>query len=236
MGQKVSPTGFRIGITEPWRSRWYSNKKVEYSRFLLEDQRIRKFVKKQYAFSNIPYIEIERTRERINIILHTAKAGLIIGKKGVTVDKIKSSLEQFIANTQKTKIAVNVEIKEVKKPEVDAQLIAENIAEQMEKRANYRRVMKKAMDVAIENGVLGVKIQISGRLSGAEMARTEAAVLGKVPLQTLDAHVQYGFAEALTTYGLNGIKVWVYHGKYGEEVTNDVPDAQKNKVQKNPKR
>lgn len=236
MGQKVNPTGFRIGITEPWRSRWYSNIKTEYARFLLEDQRIRKFVKKQYAFSNIPYIEIERTRERINIILHTAKAGLIIGKKGVTVDKIKSSLEQFITNTQKTKIAVNVEIKEVKRPEVDAQLIAENIAEQMEKRANYRRVMKKAMDMAMDSGVLGVKVQISGRLSGAEMARTEAAVLGKVPLQTLDAHVQYGFAEALTTYGLDGIKVWVYHGKYGEEVTNDVPDAQKNKVQKNPKR
>lgn len=236
MGQKVSPTGFRIGITEPWRSRWYASQKKDYARFLLEDQRIRKFVKKQYAFSNIPYIEVERTRERINIVLHTAKAGLIIGKKGVTVDKIKSSLEQFIANTQKSKIGVNVEIKEVKRPEVDAQLIAENIAEQMEKRANYRRVMKKAMDTAIENGVLGVKVQISGRLSGAEIARTEAAVLGKVPLQTLVAHVQYGFAEAQTTYGLIGIKSWVYHGKYGEEVTNDVPDAQKGKVQKSPKR
>lgn len=236
MGQKVSPTGFRIGITEPWRSRWYASQKKDYARFLLEDQRIRKFVKKQYAFSNIPYIEVERTRERINIVLHTAKAGLIIGKKGVTVDKIKSSLEQFITNTQKSKIGVNVEIREVKRPEVDAQLIAENIAEQMEKRANYRRVMKKAMDTAIENGVLGVKVQISGRLSGAEIARTEAAVLGKVPLQTLVAHVQYGFAEAQTTYGLIGIKAWVYHGKYGEEVTNDVPDAQKGKVQKSPKR
>lgn len=237
MGQKVSPTGFRIGITEPWRSRWYAGGKTQYARFLLEDQRIRRFVKKEYASSNIPLIEVERTRERISIILHTAKAGLIIGKKGANVDKIKTSLEQFIAKTQKdSKLAVNVDIKEVKRPEVDAQLIAENIAEQIVKRANYRRTMKKAMDVAIENGVLGIKVQISGRLSGAEMARTEAAVLGKVPLQTLDAHVQYGFAEAMTTYGLDGIKVWVYHGKYGEEVTNDVSDAQKNKVQKNTKR
>lgn len=231
MGQKVSPTGFRIGITEPWRSRWYANLKKDYARYLLEDQRIRKYIKKQYYFSSIPFIEIERSRERVNVILHTAKAGLIIGKKGSNVDKLKASIEQFVSGRE-----VNVEICEVKKPEVDAQLIAESIGEQMEKRANYRRVMKKAMDSAMENGVLGIKIQISGRLSGAEMARTEAAGLGKVPLQTLDAHVQYGFAESFTNYGTDGIKVWVYHGKYGEEVTQDGNDAKAHKVPQKPTR
>ncbi len=231
MGQKVSPTGFRIGITEEWRSRWYAGKKKDYARYLFEDQQIRKYVKKTYYFSNITFIAIERTRERVNVILHTAKPGFIIGRRGSNVDKLKSSLEQFVADRE-----VNVEIREVKTPEVDAQLVGENIAEQMEKRANYRRTMKKAMDIAMEKGVLGIKVQISGRLSGAEMARTECAVLGKVPLQTLDANVQYGFAEAFTTYGTTGIKVWIYHGKYGEEVTKDGTDAQKSKVSKKPAR
>lgn len=227
MGQKVSPIGFRIGIRENWRSRWYANRKIDYARYLLEDQQIRKFIKKNYYFSNIPLIEIERTREKVNVILHTARPGLIIGRKGSNVEKIHESLEQFVSDRE-----INLEIKEVSKPQVNAQLIAENIAEQLLKRANYRRTMKKAMEVATEDGVLGIKIQISGRLSGAEMARTESAVSGKVPLQTLDAHIQYGFAESFTTYGAIGIKVWVYFGHYGEEVITDGIDAKKGKIQK----
>ena len=231
MGQKVSPIGFRIGIRENWRSRWYANKKSDYSRYLFEDQKIRKYIKKEYYSSNISCIEIERTRERVNVILHTARPGLIIGRKGSNVDKIRGSLQQFISDRE-----INLEIKEITKPNVDAQLVAENISDQLLKRANFRRTMKKAMEVAMEAGMLGIKIQISGRLAGAEMARTEASVVGKVPLQTLDAHIQYGFAEALTTYGKIGIKVWIYHGIYGEEVGSDVANAKKSKIQKKPAR
>lgn len=232
MGQKVSPIGFRIGIRENWRSRWYANRKNDFSRYLYEDQQIRKYIKKNYKFSDISCIEIERTREKVKVILHTAKPGLIIGRKGSNVEKINSCLGQFISDKRE----IDLDIKEVSNPDVNAQLVAENIAEQLIKRANFRRTMKKAIDVAIENGVLGIKIQISGRLSGAEMARTEAAVEGKVPLQTLDAHIQYGFTEACTTYGLIGIKVWIYYGHYGEEVVTDVTDAKKSKVQKKPAR
>ncbi len=231
MGQKVSPIGFRIGIRENWRSRWYANKKNDYSRYLFEDQKIRKYIKKEYYSSNISCIEIERTRERVNVILHTARPGLIIGRKGSNVDKIRDSLKQFVSDRE-----INLEIKEITKPNVDAQLVAENIGDQLLKRANFRRTMKKAMEVAMESGMLGVKVQISGRLAGAEMARTEAAVLGKVPLQTLDAHIQFGFAEAMTTYGKIGIKVWIYHGIYGEEVGSDGVNAKKGKIQKKPAR
>ena len=231
MGQKVSPIGFRIGIRENWRSRWYANKKNDFSRYLLEDQQIRKHIKKNYKFSNIPCIEIERTRERVNIILHTARPGLIIGRKGSNVDKLRSSLEQFVSDRE-----INLEIREVAQPQINAQLLGENIAEQLIKRANFRRTMKKAMEVAVEAGVPGIKIQISGRLSGAEMARTESAVVGKVPLQTLDAHVQYGFAEAFTTYGAIGIKVWIYYGKYKQEVVTDGINAKKSKISKKPAR
>lgn len=225
MGQKVSPIGFRIGIRENWRSRWYANKKNDYSRYLLEDQKIRKYIKKNYYFSNISVIEIERTREKVNIVLRTARPGLIIGRKGSNVDRLRSSLEQFVSDRE-----INLQIEEVTTPNVDAQLVAENIAEQLLKRANFRRTMKKAMETVMEAGRLGIKVQIAGRLAGAEMARTEAAVLGKVPLQTLDAHIQFGFAEAFTTYGAIGIKVWIYHGIYGEEVGSDGSNAKKSKV------
>lgn len=231
MGQKVSPIGFRIGITENWRSRWYANRKNDYSRYLLEDQKIRKFIKKQYQSSNIPCIEIERTRERVNVILYTARPGMVIGRKGIQVDKLKVDLEKFVSDNRE----INVDIKEVPNPNTNAQLVAENIAEQLMKRANFRRTMKKAIDTAEKENAPGIKIQISGRLSGAEMARTESAVSGKVPLQTLDAHIEYGFTEAITTYGTIGIKVWIYHGKYGEEVVNGV-NAKKSKVSKKPTR
>jgi len=229
MGQKVSPIGFRIGIRENWRSRWYANKKNDFSRYLHEDQKIRKFISKEYT--NIPMVEIERTRERVNVIIHTSKPGALIGRRGANIDKVRASLAPFVEDRE-----VGLEVKEVNTPNTNAQLVGESIAEQLVKRANYRRAMKKAMEVAMDAGVLGIKIQISGRLSGAEMARTEAAVLGKVPLQTLDANVEYGFQQAITTYGIIGIKVWTYHGKYGEEVANNGLNAKKGKVQKNSKR
>ena len=229
MGQKVSPIGFRIGIRENWRSRWYANKKNDFSRYLHEDQKIRKFISKEYT--NIPMVEIERTRERVNVIIHTSKPGALIGRRGANIDKVRASLAPFVEDRE-----VGLEVKEVNTPNTNAQLVGESIAEQLVKRANYRRAMKKAMEVAMDAGVLGIKIQISGRLSGAEMARTEAAVLGKVPLQTLDANVEYGFQQAITTYGIIGIKVWIYHGKYGEAVANNGLNAKKGKVQKNSKR
>lgn len=230
MGQKVSPIGFRIGITEAWRSRWYANEKKDFSKYLLEDQKLRKHIKKNYGFSNIPKIEIERTRDKVNIILYTARPGLIIGRKGANVDKLREELGKFVSKD------VNLEIKEVAKPHVNAQLVAENIAEQLVRRANFRRTMKKAMDVAYDSGAPGIKIQISGRLGGAEMARTESAGVGKVPLQTLNAHIDYGFAEAFTTYGTIGIKVWIYLGQYGQEVVTDGTNAKKGKVSKKPPR
>lgn len=230
MGQKVSPIGFRIGITEDWRSRWYSNKK-DFSRFLLEDYKLRRHIKKNYGFSNIPMIEIERTRERVNVILHTARPGLIIGRKGANVDKLREELSKFVKDRE-----VNVEIKEVTRANINAQLVAENIADQLVKRANFRRAMKKAMSEALEQGVPGIKVQISGRLAGAEMARTEAAAIGKIPLQTIQAHIDYGFAEAFTTYGAIGVKVWIYLGRYREEEVTDGSNAKKGKVQKKPAR
>ena len=193
MGQKVNPTGFRIGITENWRSRWYANKKQDFSKYLLEDHKLRKHIKKNYGFSNIPKIEIERTQKRVNIILHTARPGLIIGRKGANVDKLREELGTFISsqkdNGQQKDREVNIEIREIKVAEVDAQLVAENIADQLVKRANFRRTMKKAMDIAMDKGVLGIKLQVSGRLGGAEMARTERTGQGKVPLQSLKCRV-----------------------------------------------
>jgi small subunit ribosomal protein S3 len=238
MGQKVNPIGFRIGIRENWRSRWYANKK-DFSRYLLEDQQIRKYIR-NYKFqigkyeasslvivgrSIIPLIEIERAREKVNVILYTAKPGVIIGKKGATVDILRTELEKFVSDRE-----INLEIKEVSKPEVNAQLIAETLADQLLKRANIRRALKKSIETAMAFKALGVKISVGGRLSGAEMARTEKAVTGKVPLQTLDAHIQYGFAEAFTTYGTIGIKVWLYLGKYGQEVVTDGIGTQKTKT------
>jgi len=234
MGQKVNPTGFRIGITENWRSRWYANKKQDFSKYLLEDHKLRKHIKKNYGFSNIPKIEIERTQKRVNIILHTARPGLIIGRKGANVDKLREELGTFISsqkdNGQQKDREVNIEIREIKVAEVDAQLVAENIADQLVKRANFRRTMKKAMDIAMDKGVLGIKLQVSGRLGGAEMARTERTGQGKVPLQSLNEHVSYGFAEAYTTYGTIGVKVWIYLGRYGKEVVFHGSHAEKTKV------
>jgi len=218
MGQKVSPTGFRLGIVEEWRSRWYAGKKG-FKEALLEDHKIRKYIKDNYKFAGIPKIEIERKGEEINIVLNTARPGLVIGRKGAEVDKLRGKLEEITGKR------INVNIVEVPKPELDAQLVGESIAEQLEKRASFRRTMKKAVDMAMQSGALGIKIICSGRLGGAEIARTETQSKGSIPLHTLRAIIDYGLAEAVTTYGTIGVKVWIYKGLIEEQETINAADA-----------
>lgn len=205
MGQKVNPLGFRIGITEPWRSRWYATKK-DFRRLLIEDQKIRRYIKKEFYQAAIPRIDIERTREAVTVIIYTGRPGVLIGRKGARVDQLRTGLEQM------TGTRVDVRTKEVEKPETSAQLVAESVADQLEKRASFRRAIKKTAQLAMQSGAHGVKINVGGRLGGAEMARRERVSFGSVPLSTLRADVEFGFAEARTTYGVIGCKVWVYHG------------------------
>ncbi|MCP5005126.1 MAG: 30S ribosomal protein S3 [Planctomycetes bacterium] len=206
MGQKVCPIGLRIGITENWRSRWYTGKK-KFGTLLVEDQKIRKFIKTNYRFAGISMIEIERTRdEEVRLILHTSRPGLLIGRKGVEIEKLKANVEKLVGK------AVDIKIQEIDKPELEAQLVAETIAEQLKKRAAFRRTIKKSVDTTIGVGARGIKVQISGRLGGAEIARTEGATAGSIPLHTLRADISYGFAESFTTYGTIGVKVWIYKG------------------------
>lgn len=227
MGQKVRPTGFRIGITESWRANWYASKK-EFGALLVEDQKIRKYIKDNYNFVGIARIDIERTREEITVILHAARPGLIIGRKGVEIERLKDSLER-LTNRQTN---VNIKIKEVNKPELQAQLVAENIAEQMRKSPAYKKVVRKAVDTAIDAGAKGVKVQVSGRLGGNEIARSERITIGSLPLHTLRADIDYGFAESFTTYGAIGIKVWIYKGLIptNMEGIKDAVDAKEGKV------
>ncbi|MCF6155992.1 MAG: 30S ribosomal protein S3 [Candidatus Brocadia sp.] len=225
MGQKVCPIGFRIGITEGWKSLWYADKK-DFGSLLVEDQKIRKIIKKSYGFAGIPFIEIERTRQDAKVTLHTARPGLIIGRKGAEVDKLRDELQKFIGRE------VVIKIKEISRPELYAQLVAENIAEQLEKRAAFRRAMKKAMDASVDAGAKGVRMQVAGRLGGAEIARTEKMSFGSIPLHTLRADVDYGFAEAKTTYGVIGVKVWIYKGLIGSvKEKKHAPDAKEGEVQ-----
>jgi small subunit ribosomal protein S3 len=206
MGQKVHPLGFRIGIVEDWRSRWYANKR-DFSRLLLEDQQIRRYLKKECYSAAIDRVEIERTREAVRVQVFTARPGILIGKGGVRADMISSELEKITGRR------VMLEFKEIDKPELCAQLVAESIAEQLQKRAAFRRVIKKAALTSMQSRAGGIKIIISGRLAGAEMARREKLILGKIPLATLMADVSYGLAEARTTAGVIGIKVWIYRGE-----------------------
>jgi small subunit ribosomal protein S3 len=223
MGQKVRPTGFRTGIMIPWKSRWYANKQ-DFSELLVEDQKIRKYVKKKYGRSGISRIEIERTREKVTVFIYSAKVGMIIGKKGQEVDKLTKELEDLAHRH------IEVKTMEVNRPEVDPQLVAQDIAEQLEKRASFRRTMKRAMDQTMEGGARGIRLQLSGRLGGSEMARTESNMSGSIPLSTLSAKVEYGFAEAKTAQGHIGVKVWINNGVYGEN--DDAANAQAGKVQK----
>ncbi|MEE9584084.1 MAG: 30S ribosomal protein S3 [Candidatus Brocadiales bacterium] len=224
MGQKVHPRGFRIGITEDWRSNWYANKK-EFGSLLVEDQKIRKHIKKNYHFAAIPVVQIERTREEARVTLHTARPGLIIGRKGAGIDKLTDELQELVGRP------ITIKIKEVNKPELDAQLVAESVAEQLERRAAFRRTLRKAMDVTKNAGAEGVRVQIAGRLAGAEIARTESVSTGKIPLHTLMADIDYGFHEAITTYGTIGVKVWIYKGKFAPgERRRYAVDAKEGKI------
>jgi small subunit ribosomal protein S3 len=216
MGQKVNPTGFRIGITEDWKSKWYAPK-AAYGEFLIEDKKIRRLIdaklNRRPPFAAVADVLIERTREEVTITLKTARPGLVIGPKGAEVDKLREELEDMI----KRKVAP-VKVIEIKNPDLNAQLVAEAIAEQLKKRASFRRVMKMRMESTMQAGAKGIRISLAGRLGGAEIARTEKSTLGSVPLTTLQADVNYGYAVANTTYGSIGVKVWIYRGLYGEEV------------------
>ena len=206
MGQKVNPIGFRVGVYKTWKSKWYSDKKT-YASLLHEDIKIRALIKKKLYFTGVPRILIERASNRCKIIICTARPGIVIGRKGAEIEKLKVELAQL------TNKEIQVDIEEVKTPELEAQLVAENIAQQLEKRVSFRRAMKKAVSSSMSLGAQGVKIRCGGRLGGAEIARTESYKEGKVPLHTLRADIDYGIAEARTTYGLIGMKVWLYKGE-----------------------
>jgi small subunit ribosomal protein S3 len=230
MGQKVHPTGLRVGIIRDWESRWYATK--DFARYLKEDDQIRKFVKKKLYHSGVPKIEIERTADKVKVTIHTAKPGIVIGKSGEAIEKLRLEISGMINKNvpkkEERKVLLNIE--EVKKVELNAQLVAENIAQQLENRVTFRRAMKQAMSRTMKMGALGIKTQTSGRLGGADMARTEHYHEGTIPLQTLRADIDYGFAEATTTYGKLGVKVWIYKGeilpvkeKQAAPVTSGVP-------------
>ena len=204
MGQKTHPIGIRLGIIKTWDSRWFAKK--GYRDLLLEDLTIRKTLKEKLFHAGVPKIEIERAGQNMRVIIYTARPGIIIGKKGAEVEKLRKDLKDM------TKKEVSIDIKEIRKPEVDAQLVAENVALQLEKRVAFRRAMKKSIASAMRFGILGVKIACSGRLAGAEIARSEWYREGRVPLHTFRADINYGFARASTTYGVIGVKVWMYRG------------------------
>ena len=206
MGQKMDPHGLRVGVIKDWSSKWYADKK-DFADYLVEDNKIRKYVKKKLYISGISKIEIERTAKFVRVNVFTAKPGLVIGKGGNYAEILKSELEKMIGKE------VNLNIVEVKNVDVDAQLVAENIAGQLERRISFRRAMKQCMQKTTKAGALGIKTAVSGRLGGADMARTEFYKEGTIPLQTLRADIDYGFAEADTTYGKIGVKVWIYKGE-----------------------
>jgi small subunit ribosomal protein S3 len=227
MGQKINPIGFRTGIMLGWKSRWYASKK-EFSELLLEDQKIRKYVTDKYKFAGIPKVEIERTRDEVKVVLHAARPGVIIGRKGQQVDQLQDELQNLVGRR------INIKIEEIQRPELQAHLVAEEIAEQLSKRASFRRTMKRVIDQTMEAGAKGIKIQLSGRLGGAEMARQEKQIAGSIPLSTLRAKIDYGFVEAKTAQGNIGVQVWVNQGMYEDET--DGADAQEGQAPKKPKR
>ncbi|MDI3538457.1 MAG: small subunit ribosomal protein [Bacillota bacterium] len=205
MGQKVNPNGLRLGIIRNWDARWYAER--DFSDLLLEDIRIRKHIKEKCYAAGVSRIEIERVAKRVQVTIHTAKPGIIIGRGGAGVEALRKELEKMTGKQ------VHLNIQEIKVPELDAQLVAESIAQQLEKRTSFRRAMKQAMARAMRAGAKGIRVAVSGRLGGAEIARTEGYREGTVPLQTLRADIEYGFAEAHTTYGRIGVKVWIYKGE-----------------------
>lgn len=233
MGQKVNPIGFRTGIMVGWKSRWYASKH-EFSELLVEDFKVRNFIKNhpqktQYRNAGIDRIEIERTRDEVKVILFVARPGLIIGKKGQEVELLQNDLQNLIGRR------VNLKIEEIHRPEIQAQLVAEDIAQQLAKRASFRRTMKRSMEQTMDAGAKGIKVQLAGRLGGAEMARREKAILGSIPLSTLRAKIDYGFAEAKTAQGHIGVQVWINQGMY-EGDAGDGSDAEAGQASKKPKR
>ena len=209
MGQKVHPTGFRLGISADYSSKWYANSK-DFSSYLLEDYRIRDYLKAELKNASVSKIVIERPTKEAIITIYTSRPGIVIGKKGEDIEKFRTKIASIL-KVEKSMVKVNV--KEIKKPELDAQLVAEGITQQLERRIMYRRAMKRAVTNTMRLGALGIKVNVAGRLNGAEIARSEWYREGRVPLHTLDAAIDYGFAEALTTYGIIGIKVWIYKGE-----------------------
>jgi small subunit ribosomal protein S3 len=227
MGQKVNPIGFRTGIMLGWKSRWYASKK-EFADLLVEDQKIRKFIHTKYKFAGIPKVEIERTRDEVKVVLHAARPGVIIGRKGQEVEQLQDELQKLVGRR------INIKIEEIGRPELQAQLVAEDIGEQLSKRASFRRTMKRAVEQTMEAGAKGIKVQLAGRLGGSEMARREKQIAGSIPLSTLRAKIDYGLAEAMTAQGHIGIQVWINQGMFEDET--DGADAQEGQAQKKPKR
>ena len=211
MGQKVNPIALRLGYIENWRSLWFAEKR-DYTKNIIEDTRIRRFIAKEFIQAAIGRIIIERLADKIKIIIHTARPGVIIGRRGADIDRLKQGVAKITIKE------VSIEPREIKNPSIDAQLVAQNIAFQLEKRVAFRRAMKRSIEQALSSGGKGIRIKCSGRLNGAEMARSESYKEGKLPLQTLRANIDYGFAEALTTYGLIGVKVWLNKGEVIKEI------------------
>ena len=216
MGQKVHPTGFRLGISTEYSSKWYANSK-DYASYLIDDHRIRDYLKTELKNASVSKIVIERPTKEAIITIYTSRPGIVIGKKGEDIEKFRIKISSIL-NVDKSMVKVNV--KEIKKPELDAQLVAEGITQQLERRIMYRRAMKRAVTNTMRLGALGIKVNVAGRLNGAEIARSEWYREGRVPLHTLDAAIDYGFAEALTTYGIIGVKVWIYAEDEIQEDTN----------------
>jgi small subunit ribosomal protein S3 len=233
MGQKVNPIGFRVGVMIGWKSRWFASKQ-EFANLLVEDHKIRNFIKNhpqrtQYRNAGIDRIEIERTRDEVKVILHVARPGLIIGKKGQEVELLQQELQNLIGRR------VNLKIEEVGRPEIMAQLVAEEISQQLSKRASFRRTMNREMEQTMDAGARGIKIRLAGRLGGAEMARVEKQISGSIPLSTLRAKIDYGFTEAATPQGNIGVQVWINQGMH-EGDTSDGANAEAGQAPKKPKR
>ncbi len=212
MGQKVNPHGFRVGVIKDWDSRWFA-KDAAFGDILVEDYKLRKFLKKSLQEAGVPRIEIERDATKVRIHIHCARPGIVIGKGGAEIEKIRKACEEMVNKGKKDKVNVFINVVEVKQPDKSAQLVAENIAAQLVNRISFRRAMKQAIGRSMKLGAKGIKVQVSGRLGGAEIARTEHYHEGTIPLQTLRADIDYGFAEADTTYGKIGVKVWIYTGE-----------------------
>jgi small subunit ribosomal protein S3 len=208
VGQKVHPYGFRLGVNRTWRSRWFARK--DYGGLLHEDLRLKSTLKKKFSHAGLSHIEIERAANKLTIIIFTSRPGIIVGKKGTEIEKLKKDLQGLTGRD------INLKIQEVNKPELDAQLVGEGIAQQLEKRIAFRRAMRRAVDSTLRFGAKGIKVRVSGRLNGAEIARTEWYLHGQLPLHTIRADIDYGFAEAHTTYGVIGVKVWIYKGEVFE--------------------